>query len=115
MSRLDPLSQLFLAALQYSMNPKGSGENLCRSAEDWLQAFPDERAGELFSLADQAKDVMAIVPLERSESARLIGVALDRAMKEHNRRLALAGITPRQKEEPAPKRRDRWKERADLQ
>lgn len=113
MSRLDPVSQIFVSALQYSLKPsKGNAADLVRAGDEWLQAFPDEREGEVFQLADQAKDIGAVVPLERNESARLIGVALDRAMREHKRRLALAGITP---QVDRPERADRWKERADLQ
>lgn len=116
MSRLDPVSQLLISACRYSMVPKNATEDLAQAAEGWLGAFPDEREGPLFDLADLAKDVRGVVPLERNEFARLVGIACTRATKEQGRRLALAGITPQDTGLPEP--RDvstRWKERADLQ
>lgn len=116
MSRLDPVSQLLISACRYSMVPKKAIEDLAQAAEAWLQAFPDEREGPLHQLADLGKDVRQVIPLERSESARLVGVALGRATQEQKRRLALAGITPRETggADDRP-RHDRWTERADLQ
>ena len=103
--RLDPVSQLFVSAAKYSMSPRHNGPELERAAQDWMQAFPDEREGALFHLADAAKDVMQVIPLERQENARAIGIALTRALAEHRRRLAAAALVP------VP---TRWDERADL-
>jgi hypothetical protein len=103
--RLDPVSQLFISAFQYATRPRTAGPGLAAAARDWLEAFPDERAGAVFELADEAKDVGDVVPVEREESGRTIGIALTRAMAEHRRRLAEAAVTP-----PST----RWDERADL-